>query len=177
MTIGNYGLSKGRSLFLRPSTCIYFTALCLALSPGHSYTSLEKLFLPFRSFAWYLLSATFSLAVILILMLRRAPVRQRDFIMGPNNRSPICNMIAVCFGGGIQLSLRRNFARYILVMWILMMLVLRNMYQAYLFVLLQKRMLHPIPTTFQGLIAANYTFYAEEAAASFLQEALTNKRG
>lgn len=176
LTIGNYGMAKDRIHFLGSSSSIYFSAVLFAMSPGHPFSSLEKLFLPFKIIAWHLVVSTFVVAGIGLLFLRRAPFGARAFIVGPDNRSPISNMILICFGGGVQLQPRRNFARYMLLMWIAMMLVLRNMYQGNLFVLLQKVLLHPIPNTLEEMTAGNYTFYAEPAAKQFFGDSVLKGR-
>lgn len=61
--------------------------------------------------------------------------KKRDFLVGPANNMPFFNMVNICLGGTITIHdiPLRNFARSMLMIWLLATLVLRNAYQGKLF--------------------------------------------
>lgn len=106
-----------------------------AIPPGKSYTALEKLFFPFHIRVWICSCVTIVIAMVVIIMLKLTPRTYRYFVIGKSNDMPFFNMLNVCLGGTISAhnSPSRNFARSVLLIWLLSTLILRNAYQGKLF--------------------------------------------
>lgn len=69
-------------------------------------------------------------ATILIVSLKFGAEKRRAFVVG-KAKNPFLNMINISFGGALCSNKVpvRNFARTMLIMWLLSSLVLRNAYQ------------------------------------------------
>lgn len=111
---------------------------------GKPYSSLEKLFFPFKMTVWICVCSCLLIVVIAIVILKLTPKEKRDFVIGRNNDAPFFSLITIFLGGSTtnyQLP-RRNFARTILGILLLSTLILRNAYLGNLFnfLRLQKRM-------------------------------------
>lgn len=122
----------------------FYDSLIFAIPPAKAYSSLEKLFFPFKTTVWWCICASFVVVSIIILILKSISKSKRDFVFGRNNDAPFFNLISTCLGGVIteyQLP-RRNFARTIVGIVLLTTLILRNAYLGNLFNFLrmQKRM-------------------------------------
>lgn len=108
-------------------------------STGEAYNSYEKLLLPFDMETWISLGGTFMIGFwsIFIIITTRHIGWQR-FIFGLSVRTPAFNMIIAFFGQGQNILPGRNFARYLLMMFILFCLIIRTGYQSVQFELLFK---------------------------------------
>lgn len=127
--------AESRALLYSMSFAYFYGALIFAIPPGRPYTSLEKLMFPFRYKIWTCICALFTVAAIVVVLLKCGPRKRRDFIVGKFNNMPFFNMINILFGGSISFNRIpiRNFARTILLIWLFSSLVLRNAYQGKLF--------------------------------------------
>lgn len=113
-----------------------------------AYIPLARLTAPFRYRAWSTITAFLIISPIVILLTKKLSKEWRHFIIGGQmNRTPILNMWTTILGNpianrkivsGEHLS---NFARAILILWIIMWIVCRNAYQGSLYRYLQKHRL------------------------------------
>lgn len=112
-----------------------YPSLLYAIPPGRSYTSLEKLYFPFAFTVWLCISVIFVVAAISCIGLKLTEKKKRDFFVGKRNNMPFFNMVNICLGGTIALNHvpMRNFARTMLIIWLISTLILRNAYQGKLF--------------------------------------------
>ncbi|XP_037045507.1 uncharacterized protein LOC119080945 [Bradysia coprophila] len=110
---------------------------------GKPYSSLEKLFFPFKMEVWICASLVFLVMVVAIFILKFMAKEKHDFVIGPSN-APLLNLFSIVVGGStttFQVP-QKNFARTILAILLLTTLILRNAYLGNLFNFLrtQKRM-------------------------------------
>lgn len=121
------------------SSLSYLTShLLFVVPPGKEYTPIEKLLLPFKPYIWISLTFIFSFSIIVILFLRCcASLQQRNFIIGRNMQEPVLNFINIVFGNSLHVLPYRNFARTLIIIWILACLVFRTIYQGSLFYFMQ----------------------------------------
>lgn len=165
LTIGAYGFSSDRTLYLQYTNPYYYTPVIFALSMPRPYTSIEQLYFPFKYIIWSCIVAMFAIGFIVIGTLNVvANKKLREFVVGPNNQTSFINMISIYLGGGIQHLPKRNFARYILTVWMLGCIVLRTSYQGSLFRFLQEPKTKTLPKTFKNLLENNYTLVMAESA-------------
>lgn len=114
------------------------------IPPGRPYSSLEKLFFPFRKEVWICFWSIFLAMVLWIAVVTRISKEKGYFVIGRKNDAPVLSLYAIILGGTMtayQLP-RRNFARTILGILLFSTLILRNAYLGNLFNFLrtQKRM-------------------------------------
>lgn len=128
---------------------------------GDFYTPFEKLFLPFSYGVWILLILAFVIATIVINILFAFPKKYQDFVFGRLVKYPVYNLY-VAFMGGSQLVLPgRNFARFLLMMFILFSIVIRTCYQGEMFRYMTTDEEKKEFQTFQELIDDNFTFLVD----------------
>ena len=123
--------------------------------------SIKQLINPFKELTWLLLLANFIVVVAVIQIIAHfKDIKIRDFILGPKNKHPIYNMITTFLGYSLptQILPKRNFARFILMSWLLLALELRSGYQGKMFHSLRLAKRSPVPRTIAELLSKDYTF-------------------
>lgn len=135
----------------------FFQDHYIAVSPERKYTDYEKFFLPFDIETWELIFSVFGIAFGTIFLLRFVKPQIRNFIIGSNVTTPSLNVAAIFFGIHRLNLPRRNFARYLAMIFILYSLIIRRAWQGKNFELLQKDIELPGAQSIDELIKLNYT--------------------
>ncbi|CRK91819.1 CLUMA_CG005444, isoform A [Clunio marinus] len=151
-----------RHHFNMPTQAIHYESVRAIVPPRESYTSFEKLLLAFDKPVWNLIIITFALAFMAIIILRFCPRSIREFVIGRNVKEPALNVLIAFFGVGQTILPRRNFARFLLIMFILYSLIIRTAYQGKSFEFLQKYMKRKGVQTVKDLFDKNYTIYTNK---------------
>lgn len=151
----------------------YYTDILFAISENGPYTSIQQLLFPFGSSVWYCVIAMFAIGIMIILKLKLFGSKQhQNFVFGENNSIPLLNMVSTYLGGSVNPLPKRNFARYILYVWMLSSIVLQNSYQGSLFKFLRTPKTIPLPTTVSQMVAENYKFYIPDIYIGYFQHLL-----
>ncbi|XP_037809286.1 uncharacterized protein LOC119602034 [Lucilia sericata] len=121
---------------------------------------IKQLINPLDGPTWFIILIFFSVSTFLIQIIIRYKMTQlRDFIFGIKNKSPTFYLFITFLGYGMpnQIMPTRNFARFILMSWLLLALEIRTGYLGKMFdsLRLGKRM--PVPETIAELTARDYT--------------------
>ncbi|XP_055325489.1 uncharacterized protein LOC129579433 [Sitodiplosis mosellana] len=134
-TVGATVVAESRARIYSMTFAHFYGSLIFAIPPGRPYTSFEKLSFPFKMRVWACICVLFLIAAIVIVILKLSSKEKRDFFFGKSNNMPIFNMVSHCFGGTTTFIAMpvRNFARTLLMIWLLTTLVLRNAYQGKLY--------------------------------------------
>lgn len=173
MSIGSMVVAEIRARLYSMTFAHYYGTLMFAIPPGRPYTSLEKLLFPFKMGVWACIFALFLIAAVVIVILKLSTKRKRDFFVGNSNNMPFFNMVSHCFGGAITFTTMpvRNFARTLLMIWLLSTIVLRNAYQGKLYDNLRGNQRMPPYYMIDDLFESNLKLYLYE---SFFQDASEN---
>ncbi|XP_054727323.1 uncharacterized protein LOC129237000 [Anastrepha obliqua] len=128
------------------------------------YSPFKKLFLPFKSDIWILLLIIYIVGFLLKRTATLLGIATRRFIFGAKNNRPAFNMFSVCLGVALpqQQVPSRNFARYILMLWLILTMLLCSSYQAFLFNLIKSNIGPPPPNTIADLLRQNYQLLMTE---------------
>lgn len=157
LTLGMYTITFLRSQFMTSSEFYYTAPFILIVPPGKHFTSFEKLFRPFTPVVWILLIATFSVAVVVITIIKLNQARKlRNFVFGTGNNSPYLNILISLVGGSMTVLPKNNFARTLLMMFILFLIVQRTLYQAAMFQFMQKNDRKEEIQTIDELVEKNF---------------------
>jgi hypothetical protein len=159
LTIGMYTISYLRRQFMTSSEFYYAAPFVLVVPPGTPLTSFEKLFRPFQLQVWILLLLTFVIAFIVVTALKFRDKKMQSFLFGHGNRSPYLNILIGFVGGSQTILPRRNFARSLLMMYLLFCLVKRSLYQGALFQFLQIDDRHSEIQSIDELVEKNFKVY------------------
>jgi len=139
---------------------LIYKELYFVIPKGELYTEWEKLFLAFDLITWCLIVATFAAAFATIIIINNfAPRSVRDFVFGRNVTTPALNVLAAFFGLGQIILPRRNFARFLLMLFIIWSMIFRTCYQGLLFEYLQGDGRKPPIKSIQELLNRNLTYF------------------
>jgi len=126
---------------------------------GELYTEWEKLFLAFDLITWCLIVGTFTTAFAVVFVTNCVPQFMRNFIIGRNISSPALNILAIFFGISQYVLPNRNFARFLLMLFLIWSLIIRTCYQGLLYEYLQGDGRKPQIKTIQEMLDRNFTYY------------------
>lgn len=145
----------------------HYGSLQFAVPSGKKFTSLEKIFFPFRVQIWICLSVLFAIVISSIIWMKSITRTKRAFIIGDRNDAPLLNTVSVCFGVALRRTPTRNFARTLLIIWIVFAMVVRNAYQGTLFGFMRGNQRNRPFTRIGQIFESNVKVYA---IRSFFQE-------
>lgn len=151
------------------STYAYHTSnLVWVVAPGKPLTSFERFKKPFHPKVWTCLILTFFIGVCVITVINCQSRRLRNFVYGANINYPMLNMINIMLGGALNILPRRNFARFILGLFMMYSLVMRNAYTGSLFQFLKASEQTQEIRNMEDMRAANYSFMVLAGLRDFI---------
>ena len=140
---------------------IQFVQLHFIIAPGEPYTDFERMFMMFDFELWIAISVTFVIAFISTLMLNFVSTKIRNFIVGHYVQNPTLNLISTFLTGSQARTPGRNFARFILMLFIFWSLIIRTCHQSMLYKLMQEDLRRPTIETNDEFFESDLTFYSE----------------
>jgi len=123
------------------------------------YSGLEKLFLPFDVVTWILITITFAIGLITIMIVTQLSRTIQSFVIGRDVTAPTMNLLAAFFGLGQTQLPSKNFARFLLMLYIIWCLIFRTAYQGVLYDLLKSDGRRPQNTRLEDFIVKNATIH------------------
>lgn len=167
--IGNYFLKLNRLRYLDSSVTYDSFPLVFVIPPGAELSAIRKLLQPFEMVVWILMFATFVAALVTILLINLKPTKVRDFVYGTGVNHPVMNILIVIFGSSQQKLPKRNFARFILMMFTLFCLVQRSIYQGSLYIFLQSNIEAREIHSLDEMAENDFEFYLYESYADIVE--------
>jgi hypothetical protein len=152
------------------SPALYSDYLTLTVPAGEPYTQLEKMFLMFDKATWICIGATLAGTLLVIQVINYMSVQVQNFVFGRDIRSPMLNVANVFLNGGQMRVPGRNFARFMLMMFIIWSLIIRTCYQSILYQHLQQDLRKPRITNFEELNDKNFTIVITNYTYTLLGE-------
>lgn len=108
------------------STNLFSDFFSLTIPYGEPFTALEKMFYPFDNHVWALFITAFVIAYLVILLINfLGHTVTENFIYGENVRSPALNVFSIFMGCGMKVLPKKNFARFLLMSFVLFCLIMR----------------------------------------------------
>lgn len=138
-------MTEERRRILSPSNAYIYNSMGFVYKPGSaSIFPIDSLLAPFSGSLWLTLFAILSLSIPIILRTKNLSRKWRHFYIGGRmNRTPILNAWASCLGHSIanaHIANARsisNFARTLIIFWIILWFIVRSFYEGALFNYLQ----------------------------------------
>lgn len=162
MLMSFYYLTYLRTKFLSFSESHYSVPLVIMVPLGKPFSPFEKLFNPLQFLVWIFLTLTISLGMVAIAIINCQNEKIRSFVLGPNVRTPYLNLFNILLNG-IQHALpTRNFARTILMIFMMFCFILRTLYQGSLYQFLQADDRNPEVATIDEMIANDFVVYIRD---------------
>ncbi|CAO1430001.1 unnamed protein product [Diamesa hyperborea] len=133
LMMGNLFLTKNRMKYMTNTHSYSSMPLILIVPPGTPFTSFEKLFHPFQPTVWYFLLSFFGFGVFAIFIINYQNDNVQRFVFGDGSRYHYMNMLLIIVGGSQTKLPRSNFARSLLMMFLMFCLVQRSLHQGSLY--------------------------------------------
>jgi hypothetical protein len=111
---------------------------------------------------WIAICVTFIIALIVIHVIKFASKQVQNFVFGRNITTPTLNLFSIFLSGGQHRTPGRNFARYLLMLFIIWSLIFRTCYQSMMFENLTSDLRHPRVKTVEELVEKNFTVVYED---------------
>ena len=140
---------------------------------GAPYTSFEKMFRPFHMHTWIAVILLYLAATTFITVIRCIKSKIiRNMVFGTRNQRPYLNMVEVFLGGTLKEETlpTKNFARTLLMIFILYSLIIRTVYQGSLVRNLQSENRKPSVANIDEMIEKSYTFYLKASRIEFIEQ-------
>ncbi|XP_062708023.1 uncharacterized protein LOC134288159 [Aedes albopictus] len=158
-TLGFFGYNQLRMKFMSLTQNYHFTTLVVVVSAGEEYEAFEKLLLPFTNTLWYVFLGCLAAGFLVIAAITEMRAKIKNFVFGNNTQTPGLNLLNILFGGSLRVLPTRNFARFLLTLWLMYGMITRTVYQQALFNFLQLSTNHSTITTLKQLMDGRYPIY------------------
>jgi len=154
LDILNSNLAPGKFIY---GTVLYTDGATFAVPLGEPYSDLEKMFMMFDWEVWVAIGSTLLMALVVIQIIKFMSKKVQNFVFGRNIKTPTMNMIEIFLCGAQVRVPGRNFARFLLMLFIIWCLIIRTCYQSKLFEFLQADLRRPGIKTLEELYESNLT--------------------
>ncbi|CAG9805377.1 unnamed protein product [Chironomus riparius] len=166
------------NLYLKESRCYYFDnsatylnyPVFLVLSPQEKLSSFEKLLSPLQTSVWLMVLLTIGCGIVVIMAITLKFKFLRQFVYGEGVHYPVTNLFTAFIGLPQPIMPKMNFSRFILMMFMMLSLVLRSIYQGSLYKFLQSDGRQKEPKTIAELIEKDYTFITSESSLDMIKK-------
>lgn len=138
---------------------IFNQHIAFVIPPGAELSSFEKFIKPLDKWTWMLLILFFAVAFLVIYVVGKLSPNVQDFIFGYGVRKPYMNILVAIFGGSQKVVPHRNFARSLLMMFLIFCLVMRTLYTGSLYRFLRAKVYHKEAQSIDEMIQRDYKFY------------------
>lgn len=170
MTLGYFASTTIRDYYMTPSYVYYTSNLVWIIPPGREISSLEKLSKPFRMSVWICFLLVLGIAFFVGGVFKFQPKKSQNFLFGDNINSPCLNIVNVVLGGPMHKLPVRNFARTVLIMFMIYCMIMQNSYKGGLVKFMQMKIREPEIKSTDEIIAKNFTFYMLKSSKAVLME-------
>lgn len=153
-----FSKTPSRSRVLSYSMTYAQSPLIIIVPPGLEHSSFSKLLNPFDDSVWLVFTGMIIFFIVITAILKCQSIKVRNFVLGANNRNPLLNAIGVIVGLPIS-SPGRNFARWNLMMFVILLLILRSLYQSSLYKDLQSSKRNLPVQTIEETLKRNFRYY------------------
>ncbi|XP_067636321.1 uncharacterized protein [Eurosta solidaginis] len=172
LSLGSFRRTRQRSTILTSTSSFYQNKHVLTvLAKRENWSSYETILYPFNIYVWCSLIIFYLFPIILANILHRIHRQVYRFIFGISSIDKMTAMWTSILLQQTALSIpTANFARYILMMWILLTLILRSSYQGLLYDFFNSQKDIPPPSTLAQLVQNKYQIVVSSATADTLSE-------
>lgn len=162
-------LQIDRMELMSATRTLYFDRLVLVVPPPFMIRSMERIFLPFTSTLWISIGMVLLSACCVIQALKFTPNVLHNYVIGENVKGSMLNVWNIVLGGTLQILPQASFPRFLLVKFLILLLVIRSLYQGRVFDILKRDVRAVELRTIDEYIDHEFTFYIFRTMAVTLQ--------
>lgn len=164
VSIGTMSLQHERTQILSETKSFLSVPTVIVIPKGDFVSPFEKLFRPFTLIVWLLLLTAVLISFAVILALKTSK-RAYNFVIGKAVKNPFMNIFGTFCGLSQNKLPGNNFARFLLMKFLLFCLVFRCLYQGKLFNMLQIEIREKEVETIDEILDRKMVFYTYESMA------------
>lgn len=165
--IGCLAMDPDRYRYLKAGISHYTSKILFAVPRGRPYTAFEKLFGPFQKSVLEMVAFVLIMTGLITLALSFTNQTVRAFVYGRGVTTPFLNAMLLLYGGSIPRPPVRNFARTLLLLWLIYCFIIGSLYQGSLFRYLQKPMQYPPLKTMHEIDRSELWYYMVDIGTRF----------
>ena len=169
LVISGWLLKAYRMRFFDASTSYNSDELIFVIPPSVSLGSVEKLIYPFSVNLWTAVIICFILGVLVIFLIRIQPKIVQKFVFGLDINHPYLNLFSIFIGNQQKNVPRRNFARFLLTMFLIYSLIIRTLYQGSFFLLMNSNQNHKEVQSITEMVEENYVFFINHGMKDMIE--------
>lgn len=166
LSIGCNRLRYDKAVVMKYGNSYYSTKAVWMIPPGAELTPLEKLLMPFDKRLWIGILVVFCLSASFVILINAKFKKYTQFLFGYKNRDSGLNIMGIILGVSCHRLPQRNFAKFILMMYVLYCLIIKSCYEGKMFDYLQSEFKHPPKNSMKEMLAKGYTFYCHVSAGT-----------
>jgi hypothetical protein len=159
ISISDWWLKENRLKFFDATSSYISDSLILNVPHGRELTELEKLVYPFDGPSWTILISFILVGVAVIFIIKKQSKTIQNFVFGRGVQSNSFNFFRVFLGVSSTKLPSRNFARYLLMCFVIYSLVIRTVYQASFYKLMKTQKSHEEIKTMDEVIKSGFPIY------------------
>lgn len=175
LTINNWWLKASRVKFLDASVAYTSEKFIFVVPPGQSPTTFEKLIFPFTSPVWRMIALCFIIGFVITFMIKLHSKYAQSFVFGVDVQSPNLNIFIAFIGQTQNMLPKTNFARFLLMMFLLYSLVIRTLYQGSFYNMMQSEKRNKEFQSVEEIIKNDFYFYSTSLNIDVFQGAEATK--
>ena len=145
-------------IFGNPHIFDHFTFM---VPPGEPYTDIQRMFMMFSLELWIAIVSTLLIGFMTTLSLGFVSRTARNFIVGRYVHNPTLNLVSIFLTGAQVRMPGRNFARFLVTLFIIWSLIIRTCHQSMLFELMQADLRKEPIKTLDELFESDLTLHDE----------------
>lgn len=168
IVIGDWFLKVYRLKFLDATISYISEQVIFVVPQANELSSIEKLIYPLTLSSWIILVILISCGLIVIFFATQVFPSIKNLIFGENVSNPCVNFITGFLGLSQNQLPKRNFARFLLMNFLLFSLVIRTVYQGKMFKLLRTNMRNSEPNNINEIIEKGYELFIPDNAESLV---------
>ena len=169
LIVADYWLKVNRLTFIDYTAPYISQHIAFVIPPGAELTSIEKFVKPLDKIVWALMIIFIGVAFVVIYLVGKSSKNLQDFIFGTGVRDPYINILVAIVGGSQTIEPRRNFARSLLMMFLIFCLVMRTLYTGSLYRFLQSKVYHKEAQSIDDMVEMDFKFFTVAAILDLLQ--------
>lgn len=176
LAIGDLWLKQNRDEEFDATQPYTSQKIVFLMPKGREYTSFEKFILPLGSQTWFLVIICFLTGCIAIFVVNLQKKSVQSFVFGTGVKHPYLNILIAFVGGAMVKLPKRNFARFLLMTFLIYSLIIRTVYQASFFQVMRAIQLRPDPKTIQEMIDKGFRFFIYDYIVDSVQDSVNIMR-
>ena len=175
LSMSGWWLKENRLKFFDFTTSHYSDQIVFVIPPGRNLNAFEELIYPFSATLWMMIVLCFVVGFTVIILIKRRSKSVQEFVFGSNIKDPAMSFFGAFVGVSQNKIPSKNFARFLLMMFLIYSLIIRTLYQASFFELLKMNAKHGEVQSISEMIEKDFNLYVYHGIVDLVNNTETKK--